>query len=348
MSAARATMRDMRTPLALLIALALTACPGPAPKPSAHWSFVFHGIANGLVSVAGTSATDVWSCGGDIGDGTGPLVLHFDGKSWKRFPTGVTGDLWWIMPFADGTTYFAGDDGHILQEKNGTFTPMTTPGGLTVFGVWGTAPDNLWAVGGDADNGIGFIWRYDGTAWTPLTAPGGIGETNAFFKVWGSSKDDVWIVGQGGHVLHWDGQALTDANTDPKLTGSERTLFTLSGAGGRVAAVGGFASAFIIERSGSGSFVNATPAGAMGLSGVDLTSATDGWAVGAHLTVLHRDQKGWSTAPTKLSAADDLHAVWVDPSGGVWAVGGDILALPLTHGTMIHYGLDVPGGSFTP
>ena len=36
--------------------------------------------------------------------------------------------------------------------------------------------------------------------------------------------------------------------------------------------------------------------------------------------------------------AEEANTGWVDPSGGVWAVGGEILSEPLTSGVVVHRG----------
>ena len=34
----------------------------------------------------------------------------------------------------------------------------------------------------------------------------------------------------------------------------------------------------------------------------------------------------------------DFHATWVDPTGGIWAVGGNVVSDPLDQGILAHYG----------
>src|SRR5262249_17724997 len=59
-----------------------------------------------LISVTGTSASDVTTVGADPDDGFGPYVLHYDGQKWKRLRTGATGDLWWISVTPIGGAYY--------------------------------------------------------------------------------------------------------------------------------------------------------------------------------------------------------------------------------------------------
>ena len=79
------------------------------------WSTVFTGLPGALLSVSGSSDTDVWAVGSDSNDGKGPLVLQFDGASWKRYLTGITGDLWWAHVCPNGRIFAGGSLGTILR-----------------------------------------------------------------------------------------------------------------------------------------------------------------------------------------------------------------------------------------
>ena len=64
----------------------LCACGGTQEVSSPAWQIVEPHLDSALLSVWGTSASDVWAAGSDARDGQGPLVLHFDGASWQRLP----------------------------------------------------------------------------------------------------------------------------------------------------------------------------------------------------------------------------------------------------------------------
>jgi hypothetical protein len=68
--------------------------------------------------------------------------------------------------------------------------------GFTVYGIWGNARDNYWAV-----TNAGSAIHWNGTAWSsPQTIASGVVLTG----IWGSSAADVWAVGQNT-LAHWDG-----------------------------------------------------------------------------------------------------------------------------------------------
>ncbi|MCA9516364.1 MAG: hypothetical protein KC635_15590 [Myxococcales bacterium] len=299
-----------------------------------RWEIVQEGLPGALLSVWGTSASDVWAVGADARDGSGPLVLHYDGTDWARVPTGrPAGTLWWVFGFEGGPVYMGGDGGTILRYEGGAFTAMTTPGVGTVFGIWGASADDLWAVGGSSGASDGFAWRLEGGAWAPLASLSTVlPEDAALWKVFGLAADDVWLVGTGGVALHWDGSALSSA-----ATGVGSSLFTVHGYDGHYAAVGGAGTGIIVELDGAGwhqASIDSTLVS--GLTGVVLGPDDSGVAVGNYSAVYVRTRSGWAPEETGFGLAGNLHAVWVDPDGGIWAVGGQTFVPPQTDGVLIH------------
>ena len=313
-----------------VLALALLASCGP---PAPHWRAVFTDpLPAALLSIWGSSARDVWAVGGDPGDG--PYVIHFDGAAWRRVPTGTRGALWWVHGFPDGVIFMGGERGTILRYQGGTFTPMTTPSASpTVFGIWGPSSNDVFAVGG-LFTGAGFVWHWDGTAWSPVTLPTfppGL-VMPSIFKVWGTSSTDAWFCGTGGVIMHWDGTALA---LEP-ASGAE-TLFTVHVAGGQVAAVGGLGSGSLLERSASGAWTDVAPDAIPQLNGIWLTGDGGGLAVGNDTAVAVRHGGVWTREETGLFVRD-LHSAWIDPDGGRWAVGGDLADPALSAGAVVYDG----------
>lgn len=327
----------MKSPLAatLILALASSACPPPPPPP--QWAVVGQKLPSALLSVWGTSEDDVWTVGSDANDGKGPLVLRFDGSAWTRLETGATGNLWWVFGFPNGPVYLGGEGGLMLRHENGAFTRMPTPGTAVVSGIWGASPDDVWAVGAESGGSRGaFAWRLRGGAWEAAAGfPAGWVDTDAMWKVWGRSANDVWLVGSAGKTLHWDGTAFTSSSA-----GTGEALFTVHANSKGFTAVGGFGTGKLVEHDGS-SWVNASPPGASALVGVWLTEAS-GFAVGQYGVVYSRTDAGWVEESTGFSLSQSLHSVWVDPSGGVWAAGGNVLTLPLRDGVLVHRGPAIP------
>jgi hypothetical protein len=328
----------------VLLGALLTGCPDPEPEPQpASWDTVAQARPEALLSVSGRSSADVWAVGADRG--RGPAVLHFDGKVWRELSTGQRGDLWWVHAFPDGPVMMAGGNANILRYEGGTFTRMSTPGLArhTVYGLWGSRPDDVYAVGGVSDR-AGFIWHYEGARWSELPLPLADlprtpdGDLPGFFKVWGMGED-VYVVGARGVVLRSHaGGAFARIPT-----GTTSRLFTVHGAGDVVTVVGGEGQGEILELdAAAGRFVSRTPEGCPLLQGVSLTGDGTGWATGFRGEVYQRLGGRWARADVGAPpSVESLHAAWTDPQGGVWAVGGNVLSGLLDAGALLHLGTRV-------
>ena len=344
--------------LVCLLAAACSKPPPPAPVEAVEttWQLVATGLPSALLSIDGASATDVYAVGSDKGDG--PLVLHFDGAGWKQLETGSKGDLWWVHAFPDGSALMSGASATVLRLSQGRFERLPTPGlgKQTVYGVWGATPDDFYAVGSAAGRD-GFVWHYHDRAFEeerlPLNLPRvAHDEVPGFFKVWGQG-DEVWVVGAGGAILHRHGKAPFARVP----SGTTETLFTVHGANGRVVTVGGGSNGVALEGESAAAprgFHAVTPAGApliQGIYTVHEGGTEFDWASGERGLIYTRPGRGpFQVTPHELSipAASSLHAIFVDPSHGVWSVGGNVLTPALDGGILVHFGAPVPAVKLPP
>jgi hypothetical protein len=320
---------------------ALAACgdddgggsPDAASQPT--WQVVHEDLDGALLSVWGTAQDDVWSVGGD--PGTGPMVLHWDGSAWDTLDAPSAGDLWWVFGFTGGPVYMGGSGGRILRTDGASFEEMATPSATPiVFGIWGCSPDDVWAVGGNFGGGSGgFAWHLEAGEWVSHDLPDG--EVRPVWKVIGRSCDDVRFVGESGLSFTWDGAGFA-----AETTGVGESLFTDALLDDTYLAVGGLAG-IILEDSGSG-WQDVSPDGAPGLNGV-CAAGGEAFATGQFGAVYRRAEDG-SWVEDEMPPTDQtLHACWVDPSGGLWAVGGQVLSPPLVNGVMVYRGdLDFGAG----
>ncbi len=341
--AVRAGARGGGLLVALLGAL-LSGCPDePAPVPEQPWATVAEVQDEALLSVTGRSSSDVWAVGADRG--AGPRVVHFDGTQWQALRTGQRGDLWWVHAFAQGPVMMAGANATILRYENGQFTRMSTPGlaRQTVYGLWGDRPDDVYAVGSVSGRG-GFIWHFDGTAWREVALPAADmprtpdGDFPGLFKVWGNGQGDVYVVGALGVVL----RSRAGGAFERLPTGTTSRLFTVYGAGSTVVVVGGESNGEILELSASGRFERRAPQGAPLLQGLAVAPDGTAWATGSLGEVYRRKGGPWERVEHgQTLAVESLHAAWVDPDGGVWAVGGNVLSGSLDQGAILHQGPEV-------
>ena len=332
----------MRFVAMALVACAAAACSGSDPdsaEPAAsEWVVVQEDLDSALISVWGSDENDVWAVGGDRGNG--PLILHWDGESLATLDSGASGDLWWVFGFADGPVFMGGAGGTILRYQDGEFLQTTTPSSdVTVFGLWGSSPEDMWAVGG-ADGGAdgAFAWRLDGDTWIDAPEfPVDLAADKSLWKVWGSSADDVWLVGTAGVATHWDGTSFETTNV-----GGGESLFTVHCAAGRFVAVGGGAAGLVYENDGTGwQRVDSEPLYA--LVGVQVVDADHAYAVGRFGAFVEEQDGEWleASGPETLRT---LHSIWSDPAGGLWAVGGELDVRPVVSGVLAYRGKNVPKG----
>jgi hypothetical protein len=323
--------------------LLLAGCPS---DDEAAWSLVLDGesLDRVVLSAWSSGPDDVYGVGGGLGNGLGGLVVHYDGSRWNEIATGSDDTFWWTFGADADNVYFVGEQGAIYHSTPSGVTEMTTPTTHTLYGIWGTSPTSLWAVGGDPLSGTPapVILYYDGTDWTDQTPTVDI--AGALFKVWGASANDVYAVGQGGTILHYDGSEWTAEDS-----GTTSTFFTVHGqAGGEIYAVGG-PPALIVTRGDSGWERVDTGLAASLFNGVAVGANGEVVVVGMS-GIKFRLRDGEWLDETFEQPIIDLHAVWIDDSDNTYAVGGNFYApgTPSTVriGIVGYYGTDAPGSDF--
>ncbi|MCA9531651.1 MAG: hypothetical protein KC543_16090 [Myxococcales bacterium] len=239
--------------------------------------------------------------------------------------------------------------GHPQPECQGPNQPLWCWPGDNVakrsplWGIWGPTPDDLWVVGGlgtsnpqgtpddrRVDDSPVVIHYQDGEwnrvdlrQWFPGALDGDFGVrtgVRAFFKVWGTSANDVWIVGQGGILLHWDGNEFT-----AQTAGTSRDLISLWGTGpNHIVAVGGRANGVYAVWDGS-SWTSHELQPLPGLNGVWMDKPNVAHAVGVAGTIvtIHLDT-GEVVQEDSGTSRLEFHSVHGDRDNHtLYAVGGN-------------------------
>lgn len=318
---------------------------------------ILEDLPGALLSVSGRAPDEVYAVGADPGDGLGPMVMHWNGRYWRRLRSGASGDLWWISekPVA-GSFIMAGEGGLLLsfEPDTGRFDQLPTPGEQLLFGAWAAGDRHMWSVGGDESDPVngGVVLVRDPPDEVPTPAAGGATTSHlggvdwsvdteapkvreqglpTLFKVWGIDASDVWVIGREGVALHFDGLRWSTVDT-----GVDQPLLTVHGNGNDVIAVGGAFDAVILELE-DGRFVNRAPAGLPNMNGIFVAADGSAVAVGRGGTIARRRDGEWQGEDTPLNPFYDYHAVWIDPRGGIWMVGGD-LSSDLDSGTLAYAG----------
>ncbi|MDP2306626.1 MAG: hypothetical protein Q8P18_11445 [Pseudomonadota bacterium] len=309
----------------------LAACTSTADDTAAEqgWAVVGEGLDSALLSIWGTAWNDVWVVGAD--SGSGGVLLHFDGAAWARVGDLGPGDAWAIEG-TDTTLWISGAGGRLFRYDlaSGQLSTDQLDSALVFFGVWPASPTDAWAVGGSPDDSAdpAVIYHFDGTAWTDIGIASEPTAEATFFKVSGTAADDVWVVGDAGNARHYDGSSWS---TVP--TGITANLFGIRGR----YAVGGSFNGAILAWNGS-AFIEETPLYSYQFTGISDDGVHTPTAVGTQGQVFLRGDAGWDPDPAEAVTLQDLHAVWIDPEGGTWAVGGHLSSPPLIHGVVIYKG----------
>lgn len=297
-----------------------------------------------MMNVAG-ACDDLYAVGGADdrdGDGSFGVAWRFDGAAWSEVDLGVPRDelplLNWTMRFAADDVVVVGNDGLVLRWDGTRWDREETPTTLDLWGVWGAAPDDVWAVGGgpnespDGPTEVAVALHWDGTAWREVDVPGP--EDGQFFKVWGTGADDVLIVGSDLTVSRWDGATWAPQNVRWEGGRSDNDLISLWGTGpDRIAIAGGRNNGILVTWDG-GSWTVHDLSPVPGLNGVWMGAADDGGAqdrvhmAGAREEIVVVDfatgevvESYFGDVPRPL----DYHAIFGDGCGNLWAVGANFL-----------------------
>jgi hypothetical protein len=245
---------------------------GPARTLVLHWDGERWAITaspnagpgdNALVSVAATSAQDVWAVGyRDAGRVYRSLVEHWDGRRWTvaRLPRlgGPGNGLNAVDAAASGIVWAVGGSARtrgpsqplVLRLDGRSWSAVSAPGSLrsaTLNGVAAWGGRRAWIVGatrsGGGDRAFGL--QTDGRNWrivpSALTAALSV-DLNA---IWAATPADVWAVGSSFDgrwfrplVEHGVGGRLSSVPT-PHVPGDDGRLMAVDGlAGGELWAVG--------------------------------------------------------------------------------------------------------------
>jgi cysteine-rich repeat protein len=282
--------------------------------------------------------TSVWGSSSDgffaVGDrGT---LLFYDGAVWRSMIAGrgLVGSVDQPLHAVHGVTgsdVIAVGSEDVLAYQGAAWTVTAAATSETLYGLWGSAPDDVYAVGG-----YGSILHHDGFAWTSAASPTGVD----LRAVSGTAFDDIYAAGDDLTLLHYGGASWTTVHAGALGSGELSGVFArapgdvyATGTAGTYHYNGAFtqmsaAAGDACWAAGSEVWVGG-PAGvgaapgfgviaptAGPIASISGTSATDVYAVGAHS--FHFDGTAWKAGP--FADDPDLAAVVATPAAG-FAVG---------------------------
>jgi hypothetical protein len=265
----------------------------------------FHGRAWHLrTSVAGPTTYDVWAEQYPyvFAVGANGLVMRHDPVTHSSVSfTPSFGSLHGVWGSAPDDVYAVGTT---VQHWDGSsWSEVTVPGTPTFNGIWGSDPTNIYAVGES-----GAVYRYNGSSWSNLN----IGAIGRLTSVGGSGRGDVWITGLFGVLHHFDGASWTSPTSPTGLD-----IHTVLSRGPDDVYIGG--SAGIHHWDGSSWTQQLLPSPGV-IRGLWSSAPDDLFAVGDGGLLLHFDGQSWSRIDSETPVS--LHAVGGTP-GHLLLAGAD-------------------------
>lgn len=325
--------------LAITFALTagLTACGGDdgegAPTADAGvaegftWTEGVSDAAEGtFMSVWGAGPEDVWAVGGQPEAG---VIFHRGPEGWAQAEVPEGPLLNWVHGAGD-EIWVAGNGGRILRRQgDGAFEAMETGVEDPLWGIWAAAPDDVWAVGGDALKPAGedpdpLLMHFDGEAWARIPMPT-LDRTapKALFKIWGTGPDNVIAVGGRGVLLRYDG-----AEWRQELVGTGDDLISLWGSGPDDIAVVGGRSGGVLARWDGEAWTTEDLVGLPGLNGIWMASDGAIQVVGNRGSSARIAPGGFDFERDQSGTLLVLHAIWGAEDGSRFAVGGSLDMTP--------------------
>ncbi|HEX5058300.1 MAG TPA: hypothetical protein VFV99_03020 [Kofleriaceae bacterium] len=275
--------------------------------------------SNGTWSQGRTATTvnlrSVWgsTTDGFFAVGERGTVLFYDGAVWRPLALGrgVTGSpaqtLFSVTGIEGVVVGIVGSD-DVMGYEGAAWSPTIQPTSETLYSIWGTAPDNIYAVGRN-----GTILHHDGLSWTQQPSP----TSFDLHAIQGTAANDIYAAGDSLALLHYNGSQWTSVGggggnfTSLLATGTNRVL--------------GASTSGIYEYDGT-TFSRVTITTGRAIWGA---SATDVWVAGAAFA--HFDGTSWTTTTTMTDAttligtsANDIYAVGKSPlhyDGATWSAG---------------------------
>jgi hypothetical protein len=317
-----------------------------------------------LAAVSADSATDAWAVGYEGVNADRTLVEHWDGTDWTRVEspnpsqsfnslTGVLAfsptDVWvvgWYNKATRGLRYRT----LVIHWDGSSWTQLPSPNVddfSFLFGLTGTSPADLWAVGWSEQrvqgvyNYSNLAMHWDGSTWQIMPTPDPDGtDGSRLLAVSGAAPDDIWAVGCAPYLpnrstyLHWDGAAWTSVSPPP---GSRQTCLTAVAAASPTEAwsvSGATDGTGLIRRWDGSAWGRGQVVPQSTMTGVDAFSPDDVWAVGNQGACcgyrsfgLHWNGHQWTRslmAMPKHGRSTTLVAVGIREADDAWAVGSSL------------------------
>lgn len=250
-------------------------------------------------------------------------ALKWDGTQWLQTGPGAPTIYRGLTVLDANNIWLTAQTGTIWQWHGQPDVAEATEGMGELYGLWGSRPDNLWAVGEK-----GRLLRRkpgDMVPWKLVPPP----IASNLYGIWGTGEQDLWAVGMAGTIVRIDSRSNMAVQEKCDTTS---TLLGVSGTNNSdVWAVGD--NGTILHRSQAG-WTNLLQGTTRNVYAGWAASPSDAWAVGSDGLIMHWDGTSWTTTPSNTYA--DLRAISGSAPNDIWAVG--------VNGTVLHW----DGTSWSP
>jgi hypothetical protein len=297
-----------RTRAAILIGGVVTALAVASPALAAGtWTVInppdpSGSTFAGLNSVFAASPTQAWAVGESrvpaSGDNFNALIEEWNGSAWSIVPGANVGPA-----------------------------TSTTP----LYGVSGSGPDDVWAVGQDSNTNTSLIEHWNGTSWSLVASPANEPPFGQLNTVSADSPTDAWAGGYSfpndtitSLIEHWNGTTWTVV---PDAAPSDTRILSIAAVSPTdVWALGLTGTGPQRDRTdvmehwnGSQWSVVTLPTSGPSLSSISAVSANDVWAVGGGV-IEQWNGTQWSEVASPDGGGFAVHALSADD---VWTVNGN-------------------------
>ena len=179
----------------------------------------------GLYDIWGTDENNVFAIGGITLPDGGSSVIKWNGRQWISVINPPELILHGIYGFATDNIWIVGNGygpwgGAAFYNGHSFTTFYLDPGNpkysdtiYALYAVWGSAPDDVWAVGGH-----GTIIHWDGVEWKKVESP----TEKLLTDIWGSSSNNIYAVGfsliNQAEIIHYDGNSWRNITSELNTT----------------------------------------------------------------------------------------------------------------------------------
>jgi hypothetical protein len=299
------------------------AAPIPAESSVLRWEVLRQGLSD-------SSYNAVWqqSSSNIYAVGNGSTVARYNGSSWSLVKTGLASvPLMGVYGFSASNVWVAG--GSMTANYNGsTWTSVSNPGGV-YEDVWGTAANNVYAVG--YYNGKGMIALNTGDGFKAVGNFQATVRGDTLRAIWGADPNDIVAVGDNGSIVGlyqvgnaniWQDMPNTCSTTADfyGVWGTSVTNTYAVGSNGTICSYN--------NNTGSWSKVSGLPSGLTAtLTSIGGSSANDVWVTGTGGVMLHFNGSTWSLVTPVVGT--NLFGVTSGSASSVAMVG--------SNGTLLNY-----------